>query len=139
MTFYPNDNSKQPNPNYTPPTSKKSPTYDWEWFKSHTPFKKILEETCELEIEKENIPHRVFGNIWSTYHRYNIKFNYPMFQDNFEQIKQRILNTRVCKHNKDVFDYVNKMDGSKKDASNLILNGCMSNVSGSFKWDWCEQ
>ena len=33
---------------------KKTPAYDWIWFQNHAPFKKILEETCELEIEKEN-------------------------------------------------------------------------------------
>lgn len=117
---------------------KKTPTYDWAWFESHTPFKKILEETCGLEIEKEAVPYRVFGNIWSTRNQYNIKLNYPALQDSFEQIKKRLLNTRVCKHNKEIFDYVNKMTSSKKDVSYLILDGCMSYGSGSFKWDWCD-
>jgi hypothetical protein len=118
---------------------RKRPTYDWDWFESHTPFKKILEETCGLEIELENIPYQVFGNIWSTRKHYNIKCSYQMWQDNFENIKKQILNTRVCKHNKEIFDSVNEMDCSKKSISDLILDGCISNVSGSFKWDWCEQ
>lgn len=117
---------------------RKTPTYDWEWFNSHTPFKKILEETCELEIEKEVIPYRVFGNIWSKRIHYNIKLDYLMLKNNFKEIKRRILNTRVCKYNKEIFDYVNKMDGSKKDASNLVTRGCMSYSSASFSWDWCE-
>ena len=116
----------------------KTPTYDWEWFDSHTPFKKILEETCELDIEKEIIPYRVFGNIWSKRVHYNIKLNYPMLKDNFEEVKRRILNTRVCKYNKEIFDYVNKMESSKKDACNLVTDGCMSYSSASFSWDWCD-
>lgn len=118
---------------------RKTPTYDWAWFESHTPFKKILEETCELEIEVESVPYRVFGDIWSTYKQYYIKVNYPMFQNNWEEIKTRVLNTRVCKHNQEIFDYINKMNSSKKDACYLILDGCISNVGGSFKWDWCDQ
>ena len=133
-----NDSGKQPNSNYVPPASRKVPTYDYDWFKSHTPFKRILEETCELEIEKEDIPYQVFGNIWDTRRHYNIKLNYAMFQNNFEYIKQRILNTRICKHNKDIFDYVNKMGSSKKDVFFLISEGCLSYDSASFSWDFCD-
>ena len=117
---------------------RKTPTYDWAWFESHAPFKKILEETCELEIEVENIPYQVFGYIWSTRKQYSIKLNYFTCQCNWEKIKKRILDTRVCKHNKEIFDYVDKMDGSKKDVSYLVVNGCISNAGGSFKWDWCD-
>lgn len=116
----------------------KTPTYDWNWFKSHTPFKKILEETCELEIEKEYIPYHVFGNIWSKGIRYNIKLNYPMLQSNFKEIKRRLLNTRVCKHNKDVFDFVNKKECTKRDICALVMDGCLSYDSASFTWDWKE-
>lgn len=117
---------------------RKTPTYDWHWFESHTPFKKILEEACELEIEKEVIPYRVFGNIWSKRIHYNIKLNYPMLQDNFEEIRRRILNTRACKYNKEIFDYVNKIGSTKKDVCFLVTNGCMSYSSASFSWDWCD-
>lgn len=117
---------------------KKTPTYDWHWFESHTPFKKILEETCELEIEKEVIPYHVFGNIWSKGNRYNIKLNYPMLQNNFEEIKRRVLDTRVCKHNNEIFEYISKMEYDKKDICYLVLHGCIANASGSFSWDWCE-
>lgn len=118
---------------------RKIPTYDWDWFESHTPFKKILEETCELEIYKEVIPYNVIGYIWSNRNHYNIKLNYPMLQDNFEEIKRQILNTRVCKHNKEIFDWIDKLECSKKEICYVIICGCIANVSGSFTWDWCDK
>lgn len=118
---------------------RKLPTYDWDWFESHTPFKKILEETCELEIYKEVIPYNVIGYIWSTRNHYNIKLNYPMLQDNFEEIKRQILNTRVCKHNKEIFDWIDKLECSKKEICHVIVDGCIANTSGSFTWDWYDK
>ena len=117
---------------------RKTPTYDWDWFNLHTPFKKIFEETCEFEVDKEVIPYRVFGNIWSTRNHYNIKVNYPMFQSNFVEIKKRILNTRVCKHNQEIFDWINEMECTKRNACELITDGCMAQAYGSFTWDWCD-
>lgn len=115
---------------------RKAPIYDWDWFRNHAPFKKILEEACELEIEKETIPYRVIGNIRSKRDRYNIKLNYPMLQDNFEEIKRRILNTRICKHNKKIFDWIAGLECSKEQISQLITRGCMVYESASFKWDF---
>lgn len=110
---------------------RKIPAYDWVWFETHTPFKKIFEETCGLVIEKE-----VFGNAWSRRIHYHIKLNYLMLQNNFEEIKRRILNTRVCKHNKEIFDYVNEMECSKMDVSSLIVDGCTaSRGSATFSWE----
>lgn len=117
---------------------RKVPTYDWDWFESHAPFKKILEKTCELEIDKEVIPYNVIGYIWSTKNHYNIKLNYPMLQDNFTEIKKQILNTRVCKHNKEIFDWINELECSKKQICHVIVDGCIANAGGSFTWDWCD-
>lgn len=118
---------------------QKTPSYDWEWFRSHAPFRKIFEELCELEIEKEVIPYRVIGNIWSKGLKYNIKLNYPMLQDNFAEIKKRILNTRICKHNKKIFDWISELECSKGKISEVITRGCLIYESASFSWDWCDK
>ena len=47
-----------------------------------------------------------------------------------------LLNTNVCKKNKDVYDFVNEMDCSKRNIAYLIIDGCIKNVSGSFEWDY---
>ena len=117
---------------------RKQPTYNWDWFESHTPFKKILTETCNLEIEKEVQRFYVFAGIYQTRNHYKIKVNYHLFQSNFDKIKNLLLETNVCKKNKDVFDLVNKSECNKKDLGFLIIDGCIANVSGSFEWDWCE-
>lgn len=118
---------------------RKQPTYDWEWFERHTPFKKILTETCGLEIEKEVQKFYVFAGIFSKRNHYKIKVNYPLFGSNFDKIKNLLLETNVCKRSKDVFDFVNKIECSKKDLGLLIIYGCIAPVEGSFEWDWCEQ
>ena len=117
---------------------RKMPEYDWSWLRSHAPFKKILEETCELEVEKENIPYRVIGNIHSIGTRYNITLNYTMLQDNFEEVKRQLLNTRICKHNKRVFDWISQLECSKGQISEVITRGCLMYDSASFKWNWIE-
>lgn len=114
---------------------RKKPTYDWDWFDTHAPFKKILEKTCELEINKEIVRYRFFGSV-SSYNNYKIKLNYPMLKRNFEQIKQQILNTRICKHNQDVCDFVNAINISNpSNMCDLIIEGCISNASGNFYWE----
>lgn len=135
MTLYPNSNSREPNPNYIPPASRKAPTYDWDWFEIHTPFKSILERTCDLEIEKE--VHRIptIAGYYTTNNHYKIRYNQPVFERDFDNIKSLLLNTNICKKNKDVFDFVNEMDCSKRNAGRLIMYGCIKNVSGSFEWD----
>ena len=135
MTLYPNDSDKKPNPNYIPPASRKSPTYDWEWFESHAPFKSILTATCDLNIEKEIQKIPTIAGCYATNNHYKIRYNRPVFERDFEYIKSLLLKTNVCKRNKDVFDFVNEMDCSKRSACNLIMHGCIRNVSGSFEWD----
>ena len=115
---------------------RKVPEYDWTWLRTHAPFKKILEDTCELEVEKENIPYRVIGDIWSTRVQYNIELNYAMLQDNFSEIKRRLLNTRICKHNKKVCDWISQLECSKGQIGEVITRGCLIYDSASFKWDW---
>lgn len=117
---------------------RKLPTYDWEWFESHTPFKKILTEICGLEIKKEVQKFHVFAGIYQTSNHYKIKINYSLFESNFDKIKNMILKTNACKKNKEIFDWINKMECSKRELCSLITDGCMAIDGGSFEWDWCE-
>lgn len=116
---------------------RKTPTYDWEWFESHTPFKNILTKTCDLEIEHEI--HRIptIAGCYTINHHYKIKFNLPVFERDFEKIKKLLLNTNICKKNKDVFDFVNEKECSKRTMCDWILYGCgcMKYNGGSFEWD----
>lgn len=116
----------------------KSPTYDWDWFDNHMPFKPILEKYCDLEIEKEYIPYRVFGSVWSKRIHYNIVVDYNKFSDNFVLIISDILDTRVCKNNEEVFNFVKEISCDKRGLSKLILDGCIAKAEGSFEWDFKE-
>lgn len=114
---------------------RNKPTYDWEWFENHTPFKSILEKMCGLEIEHEI--HKI--PIWFHYtinHHYKIKYNYAAFERNFTAIKAALLNTNICKNNADVYEFVNKRDCSKRTFGDLVLDGCIcrKNKSCSFEW-----
>lgn len=117
---------------------RKTPTYDWDWVESHAPFKKILEDTCELEIDtyKRKIP--VIAGIFTYSNHYAIKFNFPMFEEKFEEVKQKLLKTNLCRKNKEVFDWINELECSKREVGHVIVDGCIANVSGSFEWDWCD-
>lgn len=117
---------------------RKIPEYNWAWLRTHAPFKKIFEETCELEVEKENIPYRVIGNIRSVRIRYNIKLNYNMLKNNFSEIKSRLLATRICKHNKKVYDWINQLECTKGQVCEVITRGCLVYDSASFQWDFKE-
>lgn len=121
---------------------RKTPTYDWEWFESHTPFKNILAKTCDLEIKHEIQRIPTIAGCYTTNHHYKIKFNLPVFERDFEKIKRLLLNTNICKNNKDVFDFVNEKECSKRTVCNWILHGCgcMKYRSGSFEWDlMCDE
>ena len=113
------------------------PTYDWEWFESHSPFKKILEKMCGLEIEHELQRIPTVCGCYTTNHHYKIKYNRAIFERDFEKIKGILLKTNVCKKNKDVFDFVNELECDKRSMSDLVLFGCgcMKYNSGSFEWD----
>lgn len=117
---------------------RKMPTYDWDWFESHAPFKKILAETCELEIEKYVRKKPVIAGIFTYWNHYVIKFNFPMFEEKFEEVKERLLKTNICRKNKEIFDWINELECSKRAMCMVITDGCIANVSGSFEWDWCD-
>lgn len=118
---------------------RKVPTYDWDWFESHTPFKKILEETCELEIEKYVLKKPVAAGIFTYWNHYVIKFNFPAFEEKFEEVKERLLKTNICRKNQEIFEWINELECSKRAMSMVITDGCIANVSGSFEWDWCDK
>ena len=112
------------------------PTYTWEWFESHTPFKNILEKMCDLKIEHEAQKIPTIAGCWTTNHHYIITYNKKLFEDNFETIKQALLKTNICKYNKDVYEFVNEKTFSNRTISDLVIQdcGCYKYHSGSFEW-----
>ena len=115
---------------------RNKPPYDWEWFESHTPFKSILEKAVELVIvhEVQRIP--TIAGCYSINHHYNITYNKKLFEDNFDIIKQMLLDTNICKHNKDVYDFVERQTKGKRSFCDIIAQGCgcYKRHSGSFEW-----
>lgn len=112
----------------------KKPDYDWEWLTSHAPFKKIFKDMFDLQIEKEVIAYCISGTIPSSKNQYNIKIDFGEVSNNFENLKRQLLNTRVCKHNESISKWVNEMTGTSGQICELIIQGCICNASGSFKW-----
>ena len=117
---------------------RKTPTYDWEWFISHAPFKKILTEYCDLNIEKEITRFYVVCGIWDTSNHYKITVSLKKFEDNFEEIKDKLIKTKVYKKNDEVFEFVNYLEPNKHDLCRLILDGCIVNCEGKLSWNWIE-
>ena len=122
---------------------RKKPSYDWTWFTSKAPFKKIFENICDLKIiiETHEIPIFGFDSIKQKKKHYIIKkkhyiikLNYNIFELRFKEIKEKLLNTKVSKNNVKVYSLVNEMQCNKKDLCNLIINGCIPNATGTFKW-----
>ena len=115
---------------------RSKPSYTWEWFESHAPFKRILEKMCELNIKHEI--HRIptIAGCYAINHHYIISYNRKLFEDNFDAIKKAILKTNICKHNADVYDFVNEKTFSNRTISDLIIYGCgcYKYHSGSFEW-----
>ena len=117
---------------------RRTPTYDWKWFEKHAPFKKILEETCGLEITKYIKKKSVIAGSWTFWNHYVIKFNFSTFTENFEEVKEKLLKTNICRKNKEIFDWINNLKCSKHDIGMVIVDGCIANTSGSFEWNWGE-
>ena len=61
-----------------------------------------------------------------------------MFEEKFEEVKERLLKTNICRKNKEIFDWINELECSKRAMCMVITDGCIANVSGSFEWDWCD-
>ncbi len=116
---------------------RSKPTYDWEWFESHAPFKRILEETCGLYIKHEVQKIPTIAGCWTTNHHYKITYSRVLFERDFKQIKEKLLNTRICKHNKDVYDFVEEQTCCVRSFCNIIMHGCgcYKYCGGSFEWD----
>lgn len=117
---------------------RKKPTYDVDWVYSHTPFKKILTETCDLKIEKTKRRKFVLPGIPIYRNHYIIQFNFPLFKERFEEIKKRLLNTNLCRNNKECFDWINELQCSTSNVCGVVIDGCIANPEGSFEWDWCD-
>jgi hypothetical protein len=118
-------------------SNRKKPTYDWEWFESHTPFKSTLEKMCNLTIEHEAQRVPTIAGYWTTNHHYKIRFNGALFERDFDKIKEKLLNTNICKNNRDVYEFVAEQTCCKRSFGNLIMYGCgcYKYHGGSFEWD----
>jgi hypothetical protein len=116
---------------------RKKPTYDWEWFESHAPFKSTLEKMCDLQINHEVQRIPTIAGCWATNHHFKIKYNRQLFERDFELIKSKLLKTNICKNNKDVYEFVEEQTCCKRSFGNLIMYGCgcYKYRSGSFEWD----
>lgn len=116
---------------------RKKPTYTWEWFESHSPFKNILAQMCDLTIEHEL--HRIptIAGCWTTNHHFKIRYNGELFAKYFDRIKEKLLKTNICKYNKDVYDFVEEQTCCKRSFGDLIIYGCgcYKYHSGSFEWN----
>ena len=110
-----------------------TPSYSWEWFENHAPFKNILERYCDLRIYHRFQKYSYFG---INNHHYEIFYDKALFVENFDKIKNEMLHTRVCRGNKDVYDFVNKKECNNRSISDLIVYGCgcMRHQSASFEW-----
>ena len=117
---------------------RKKPTYDVDWVYSHTPFNKILEETCDLKIEKIKRRKPVLPGIFTYWNHYIIQFNFPLFKERFEEIKKQLLNTNLCRNNKEYFDWINELNCLTSEVCHVIIDGCIANPKGTFEWDWCD-
>ena len=113
------------------------PTYTWEWFESHTPFKNILEKMCDLHIEHEIQHIPTVCGCYAINHHYKIKYNRALFEKYFDTIKDMLLHTNICKHNRDVYNFVEEQTCCKRSFGDLIMQGCgcYKYHSGSFEWD----
>lgn len=116
---------------------RKTPTYDWEWFESHAPFKKILEKMCELHIEHEIQRIPTIAGCYVKNHHFKIKYNRAMLEKYFDTIKSTLLTTNICKKNKDVYEFVDEMECTTRNICALITHGCgcMKYNGGSFEWN----
>lgn len=113
---------------------RNKPNYDWGWFNSRAPFKKIFEEICNLKVKKEIHYLPVYGNIKQRRNYYVINVNYNSFVSEFDRIKDRLLHTNICKNCAEVYEMVSEMECDKTSLCELIIEGCIPNCEGTFEW-----
>ena len=112
---------------------RNKPVYDWDWLESHTPFKKILEEECGFKVERKVIDKQA-GNIRYKDNRFIIEVSLGSYINNFSKIKERLLNTRVCKNNPDIYAYTAMVLPNKRGLQDLIITCCIKNCRGDLRW-----
>ena len=119
---------------------RKAPTYDWEWFESHSPFKKTLEKMVDLSIDHEIQRIPTIAGCYAINHHYIITYNKKRFEDNFDEIKKMLLNTNICKRNNDVYSFVEELSCCGRSFGDLIMHGCgcYKYHSGSFEWHYID-
>ena len=116
---------------------------EYEYYAKKTPFRKILEDLCDLEIDS----YRVYSNFGGNYtYQYNISYNQKKFIENIVEIKNRLLKTSFCKNIAEVKERVENIPDSlfgfatALDISHLmnflILDGSLKEIKSSRRFSW---
>lgn len=113
---------------------RSKPNYDWEWFNSRAPFKKVFEDICNLKIKKEIHEIPIFMNFKHKQNHYIINVSYELFVSEFDRLKDELLHTNICKNCTDIYEMVNEMKCDKSSLCDLIIEGCIPNCEGTFEW-----
>ena len=115
--------------------------YDWEYFQNKTPFRRIFEKYCNLEIDSYSMG--------SQYHRiqhYDISYDMALYMQNIKEIKQALLKTKMCKYLEgmrkkieDIPETIEEYENAYaigRIASSLIVDGCTRHTASSIKYNW---
>ncbi len=116
--------------------------YNWEYFKNKTPYRKILEDFCDLNI----CSWRTGSGYYAVQH-YNISYNQEKFVQNLPLIKEKLMKTKFAKTIESEMAYVKNLPETLNDfenayaisrvVSHIICDGCIRKGSSSihYKWD----
>lgn len=115
--------------------------YDYEYFLNRAPYRKILENLCDLRIDS----YRSSSGCHATQH-YDISYDQLKFVQNLPEIKRRLLNTKFAKCVEDEAEYIKKIPDSLDEfknayaisrvASDLIADGCIRRGASSIRYTW---
>ena len=115
--------------------------YNWEYFKNKTPYKKTLEELCDLDIDS----WREGSGNYAVQH-YSISYNQEKFVQNLPLIKKKLMKTKFAKMIESEMQYVKNLPETIDDfknayeinrmASDLIRDGCIRKGSSSIHYEW---
>ena len=116
-------------------------TYDYEYFATRAPYRKIFKELCDLDI----YTWRDGSGSYAVQH-YSISYDQEKFVKNLPAIKEKMLKTKFAKTIKEEAAYIkglpNSLDDFKnayeinKVASDLICDGCIRKDASSIRYEW---
>ena len=115
--------------------------YDYEYFASRAPYRKIFQEYCDLDTyswSEGSGSYRV--------QRYSISYDQEKFVKNLPVIKEKMLKTKFAKTIEEEAEYIKGLPESLDDfknayeinkiASNLICEGCIRKGASSIRYEW---